>query len=69
MANATKCDICGNFYENKCQEKTMQMHVYDKKDTVYDDYTRAADYTSIDCCPSCTERILGFANVMKSSNR
>ena len=67
MADVKKCDICGKVYENKCQEKTMQMCVYDKKDTVYDDYTRAADYTSIDCCPDCTDRILNFVNAMKNS--
>lgn len=67
MANAKKCDICGKVYENKCPEKTIELYIYDKKNHTYDNFMRAEDFTHIDCCPACTERILGFVNVMKSS--
>lgn len=67
MANVKKCDICGNVYENNGPEKTIEMYVYDKKNTTCNEYTSFEDFNHIDCCTACTERILGFVNVMKSS--
>lgn len=66
MANVKKCDICGKVYENKCTEKTIELYIYDKKTTTCNEFG-FEDYNHIDCCPACTERILGFVNVMKST--
>ena len=67
MANVKKCDICGKVYENKCPEKTIELYIYDKKNTTHDDFVSFEDFNHIDCCPDCTERILGFVNTMKNS--
>ena len=66
MANVKKCDICGKVYENKCPQKTIEMYIYDKKNSTCN-YFGFEDFNHIDCCTACTERILGFMNVMKSS--
>ena len=67
MANVKKCDICGKVYENNGHEKAIEMYMYDKKNTTYDEFVSFEDFNHIDCCPDCTERILGFVNIMKSS--
>lgn len=66
MAYVKKCDICGKVYENNCPEKTMELYIYDKKTTTCNEFDLGGS-NSIDCCPDCTNRILNFVNVMKSS--
>lgn len=66
MAYVKKCDICGKVYENNCPEKTSELYIYDKKTTTCNDFDFEGSNT-IDCCPDCTNRILNFVNIMKSS--
>ena len=61
MAYVKKCDICGNVYGNNGHEKTIEMHVID------DEFVSFEGSNNIDCCPDCTNRILNFVNIMKSS--
>lgn len=67
MANVKKCDICGKVYENKYHKKSIEIYVYDKKSTTYDEFVSFEDFNHIDCCPVCTDRILNFVNAMKNS--
>ena len=60
MATVMKCDICGTICEQYPEQKFIRMSVLDKKSpNVYGE-------NEIDCCPECTEKILGLVDIMKT---
>ena len=62
MAAVTKCDICGTIYNNyRTPGKSFKIDVTEYCERTDDHY-----YSSIDCCPECTNKMLEFIDVLKS---
>ena len=67
MAIVRKCDICSDTYDKYHNQTIMDLYVSEGENK---NRYECGMYTEItNCCPSCTERILAFVNVMKNSKK
>lgn len=56
MSKANKCDVCGAVYD-----------LYPDEDVIYTQLNKAdGEYVMIDCCPTCTKKVLSFMDVLRN---
>lgn len=66
MANAKKCDVCGNLYERYGTKYTDATAIR----LLHEIVARVNEYSSIvqlDCCPDCMREINNTIDLLKNS--